>query len=292
MHKSGVILVWFVAIATVGAVLLTSKMLDVRGSWLKVVEKNKAQIEKNTTEIEAREKERQQLLRELTRTMLGWDRYWDAEVNIVNPQTGEIQVALNNNQVLGGENMSPEAAAAQVFYAFQPQTNPANSNVSSFAGAFRFKPNDRTRLVPINPPVAGEVATWKNGVWRMRELVPLNYMNALRDLRDQMVQSEEQFKLKQGHLQDLNRLLAAAKERLEVRVSELLGSDNAPQDELLPVELRKGLVAGLEEEEQERNQEFAETDRLRRELITIYQKQLELIDEVSKLSNQLPKPKS
>ncbi|MCA9003722.1 MAG: hypothetical protein KDA70_00505 [Planctomycetaceae bacterium] len=291
MHKSGVVLVWLVAITTVGAVLLTSKMLDVRGSWLKVVEKNKTQIEKNTTEIEAREKERQQLLRELTRTMLGWDRYWDAEVKINSPQTGEIQVALNNGQVLGGE-MSPEAAATQVFYAFQPQTNPANSNPSSFVGAFRFKPNDRTLLIPVNPPVAGEVATWKNGVWRMRELVPLNYMNTLRDLRDQIVQSDEQYKLKQDHIQDLNRLLAAAKERLEVRVSELIGSDNAPQDELLPVELRKGLVAGLEEEEQERNQEFAETDRLRRELITIYQKQLELIDEVSKLSNQLPKPKS
>jgi len=291
MHKSGVILVWFVAIATVGAVLLTSKMLDVRGSWLKVVEKNKTQIEKNTTEIEAREKERQQLLRDLTRTMLGWDRYWDANVNILSPQTGEIQVALNNNQALGGE-MSPEAAAAQVFYAFQPQTNPANSNVSSFVGAFRFKPNDRTILVPINPPVPEEVATWKNGSWRLRELVPLNYMNTLRDLRDELVQSEEEHKLKQDHIQDLNRLLAAAKERLEVRVSELIGSDNAPQDEVLPVELRKGLVAGLEEEEQERNQEFAETDRLRRELIKIYQKQLELIDEVSKLSNQLPQPKS
>ena len=55
MHKSGVILVWFVAIATVGAVLLTSKMLDVRGSWLRVVEKNKTQIQKNASEIEAKE---------------------------------------------------------------------------------------------------------------------------------------------------------------------------------------------------------------------------------------------
>ena len=71
MHKSGVILVWFVAIATVGAVLLTSKMLDVRGSWLRVVEKNKTQIQKNASEIEAKEKEREKLLGELTRTMLG-----------------------------------------------------------------------------------------------------------------------------------------------------------------------------------------------------------------------------
>lgn len=289
MHKSGVILVWFVAIATVGAVLLTSKMLDVRGSWLKVVEKNKTQIQKNATEIEAKEKEREKLLGELTRTMLGWDRYWDAEVN-VNPQTGEIGVRLNGNQTLGGADMSDAAAASQVFYAFQPDA--AKPGGSSFVGAFRFTPNSRNSLVLVNPPLPGEATTWKNGPWRFRELVPLNYMDTLRSLRDELVQSEEEYKLKQDRIQDLNRLLAAAKERLEARVSELIGSDTAPQDELLPVELRKGLVAGLEEEEQERNQEFAETDQLRRDLIKIYQKQLELIDEVSKLSNQLPKPKS
>ncbi|WP_417378498.1 hypothetical protein [Gimesia sp.] len=289
MHKSGVILVWFVAIATVGAVLLTSKMLDVRGSWLKVVEKNKAQIQKNTAEIDAREKERKELLSELTRTMLGWDRYWDVEVNVASSPAGEIGVRLNGNQQLGGD-MSPEAAAAQVFYAFQPDAGKPGG--SSFVGTFRFAPNSRDSLVLVNPPLPGEVATWKNGSWRLRELVPLNYVNTLRSLRDELVQSEEQYKLKQDHLQDLNRLLAAAKERLEARVSELIGSDTAPQDELLPVELRKGLVAGLEEEEQERNQEFAETDQLRRDLIKVYQKQLQLIDEVSKLSNQLPKPKS
>jgi len=289
MHKSGVILVWFVAIAAVGAVLLTSKMLDVRGSWLKVVEKNKTQIQKNSAEIDAREKERQQLLSELTRTMLGWDRYWDAEVSVENAQTGVVRVRLNNNQALGGD-MPAEAAATQVFYAFQP--DPANPNGSRFVGTFRFAPNTRDALVPVNPPLPGEVATWKNGAWRLRELVPLNYMNTLRSLRDELVQSEEQFQLKQDRLEDLNRLLAAAKERLETRVSELLGSETAPQDEVLPVEVRKGLVAGLEEEEQERNQEFVETDQLRRDLIKIYQKQLELIDEVSKLSNQLPKPKS
>ncbi|QDT89345.1 hypothetical protein [Gimesia algae] len=291
MHKSGVILVWFVAIATVGAVLLTSKMLDVRGSWLKVVEKNKAQIQKNTAEIDARERERKKLLNKLTQVMLGWDRYWDVEVSVKDRQSGEIQVKLNGAQPLGGEGLSATAAASQVFYAFQP-SDAGKPGGSTYVGAFRFAPNSRDALVLINPPQPGEVATWKNGPWRLRELVPLNYTNTLRSLRDQLVQSEEQNKLKQDHLQDLNRLLAAAKERLEARVSELIGSDTAPQDELLPVELRKGLVTGLEEEEQKRNQEFVETDQLRRELIKVYQKQLELIDEVSKLSNQLPKPKS
>ncbi|MCA9016561.1 MAG: hypothetical protein KDA77_14610, partial [Planctomycetaceae bacterium] len=106
-----------------------------------------------------------------------------------------------------------------------------------------------------------------------------------------LVEREQQLKRKQDRIQDLNRLLAAAQERLEARVSELTGSENAPQDEVLPIELRKGLVAGLEEEEQLRNQEFQETDRLRRDLLKVYQKQLDLVQEVSKLTRQLPQQK-
>lgn len=291
MHKSGVILAWFVALAAVGAVLLTSKMLDVRGSWLKSVEKNKVQIQKNEAELKTKEAEGKTLRNNLTQLMLGWDRYWDANVTVANQQTGEIQVNIGGNQGLGSAQQGADPAAQPVVFAFQPDQSKPNG--VSYVGAFRvnaLQPNG-AQLISVTPPQAGEVATWKNGPWRLRALVPPNYISAIRTLRDNLVEREQQLKRKQDRIQDLNRLLAAAQERLETRVSELVGSENAPQDEVLPIELRKGLVVGLEEEEQLRNQEFQETDRLRRDLLNVYQKQLDLVQEVSKLTKQLPKQK-
>ncbi|WP_339732602.1 hypothetical protein [uncultured Gimesia sp.] len=288
MHKSGVILAWFVALVAIGAVLMTSKMLDVRGSWLKTVENNKSKIQKNEADLEAKETENKTLRNDLTRLMLGWDRYWDANVTVANQQTGEIQVNIGGNQGLGSAQQGDDPAAQPVVFAFQPDQN--NPNGVSYVGAFRvnaLEPNG-AQLIAVNPPQDGEVATWKNGVWRLRALVPPNYISTLRTLRDNLVEREQQLTRKKDRIQDLNRLLTSAQERLEVRVSELIGSENAPQDEILPVELRKGLVAGLEEEEKLRNQEFQETDRLRRDLLNVYQKQLDLVQEVSKLTKQLP----
>ncbi len=289
MHKSGVVLVWFVALTAVGAVMLTSKMLDVRGSWLRAVEKNKAQIEKNDTELESKEAENKELRSQLTRLMLGWNRYWDAKVT-VNQQTGEIQLGIGGNQGLGSAQEGDEQVAQAVIFAFQPDPNsPAKV---SYVGAFRvnaLEPNVAL-LIPVTPPQPGEVATWKNGTWRLRALVPSQFISALRTLRDDLVERNQQIKRKEDRIQDLNRLMASAKQRLDARVNELIGSDKAPQDEILPVELRKGLVAGLEEE-QIRNQEFQVTDRLRRDLLNVYQKQRALIDEVSNLTKKLPKEK-
>jgi len=292
MHKSGVALAWIVALAAVGAVLLTSKMLDVRGSWLKTVESNKAKIQKNEADIEAKETENKELRSELTRLMLGWDRYWDANVTVANPQTGEIQVNIGGNQGLGSAKQGEDQVAQPVIFAFQPDQSKPNG--VSYVGAFRVNALEANgaQLISITPPQPGEVATWKNGGWRLRALVPPNYISTLRTLRDDLVEREQQIQRKQDRIQDLNRLLVSAKERLEARVHELIGSDQAPEDDKLPVELRKGLVAGLEEEEQIRNQEFQETDRLRRDLIKVYQKQLELIKQVSNLTKQLTKQKT
>ncbi|MCH9653565.1 MAG: hypothetical protein K0U89_06850 [Planctomycetes bacterium] len=291
MHKSGVVLVWIVALTAVGAVMLTSKMLDVRGSWLKVVEKNKAQIEKNDAELESKEAENKELRSQLTRLMLGWNRYWDAKVTVTNQQTGEIQIDIGGNQGLGSAQEGDEQVAQAVIFAFQPDPN--NPGKVSYVGAFRVNALEANGalLISVTPPQPGEVATWNNGTWRLRALVPSQFISALRALRDDLVERNQQIKRKQDRIQDLNRLMASAKQRLDARVNELIGSDKAPQDEILPVELRKGLVAGLEEEEQIRNQEFQVTDRLRRDLLNVYEKQRALIDEVSNLTKKLPKEK-
>ncbi|QDT27055.1 hypothetical protein [Gimesia panareensis] len=285
MHKSGVVFAWLVVLAAIAAIPLTAKVLAVRSSWLQAVEKNDAQIAKNEAEIEAKSKESKDLRTELTREMLGWDRYWDAQVTVANQQTGEIQIPIGSDNGLG----SADAAAAKpVVFAFQAV--PGQQGSTSYVGAFRVTALDTNRalLKKVTPPESGEAAQWQNGTWRLRALVPPQYISILRTLRDQMVERKQERQRKQDRIQDLNRLLAAAQQRLDARVSELIGSDNAPQGENLPVELRKGLVAGLEEEEQERNQEFLETDRLRRDLLKVFQEQQDLIKEVSQLTRQLP----
>lgn len=291
MHKSGVVFVWLIAVTAVAAVLLTSKMLDVRGSWLKTVENNAEKIQKNEAEIETKEAQNKTLRGDLTRLMLGWDRFWDANVTVANQQTGEIQVNIGGNQGLGSAPQGDNPAAQPIIFAFQPDQSKPNG--VAYVGAFRVSALEAngSQLTPIAPPQPGEVATWKNGGWRLRALVPPNYISILRTLRDDLVEREQQIKRKQDRIQDLNRLLAAAKERLDARVSELIGSENAPQEQALPIELRVGLVAGLEEEEQMRNQEFQETDKLRRDLLKVYKTQQALVQEVSDLTKQLPTKK-
>lgn len=291
MHKSGVVFVWLIAVTAVAAVLLTSKMLDVRGSWLKTVENNAEKIQKNEAEIETKEAQNKTLRGDLTRLMLGWDRFWDANVTVANQQTGEIQVNIGGNQGLGSAPQGDNPAAQPIIFAFQPDQSKPNG--VAYVGAFRVSALEANgaQLTPIAPPQPGEVATWKNGGWRLRALVPPNYISILRTLRDDLVEREQQIKRKQDRIQDLNRLLAAAKERLDARVSELIGSENAPQEQALPIELRVGLVAGLEEEEQMRNQEFQETDKLRRDLLKVYKTQQALVQEVSDLTKQLPTKK-
>lgn len=286
MHKSGVVFAWLVVLAAIAAIPLTAKVLAVRSSWLKAVEKNDVQIAKNEAEIEAKSKESKDLRTELTRVMLGWDRYWDAQVTVANQQTGEIQIPIGTNNGLG--DAQNNEAAKPVVFAFQAA--PGQQGGVNYVGAFRVTALDTNRalLKKVTPPEPGEAAQWQNGTWRLRALVPPQYISTLRTLRDQMVERKQERQRKQDRIQDLNRLLAAAQQRLDARVSELIGSDNAPQGENLPVELRKGLVAGLEEEEQERNQEFQETDRLRRDLLKVFQEQQDLIKEVSQLTRQLP----
>lgn len=286
MHKSGVVFAWLVVLAAIVAVPLTAKVLAVRSSWLQAVEKNSAQIAKNEAEIKAKSEESADLRKRLTRVMLGWDRYWDAAVTVSNQQTGEIQVAIGSNNGLGSTQNAEEAKP--VVFAFQAA--PGQPGGVAYVGAFRVTALEANRalLQKVTPPEAGEAAKWQNGTWRLRALVPPNYITTLRTLRDQLVERKQQLERKQDRIEDLNRLLASAQKRLDARVSELIGSDNAPQEENLPVELRKGLVAGLEEEEQERNEEFQETDQLRRDLLKVYQEQQKLIEDVSKLARQLP----
>lgn len=289
MHKLGIGFAWIVAILAVVAVLFTAKMLDVRGSWLKPVKENQEKIQKNEAEIEAKEAEYKQLSGELTRLMLGWDQFWEPNVIVSDPKIGAIQVDFGNNRgPVIPQQQGGDSVAQPVIFAFQPDPNKPNQ--MDYVGAFRFEVSNTNgpQFVLVNPPQPGEVDTWKNGTWRLRALVPPNYISTLRDLRDNLVEGEQQLKRKEDRIQDLNRLLASAKERLEARVNELIGSDEAPQEETLPIELRKGLVVGLEKEEQLRNQEFQLTDKLRRDLLKVYQKQLDLVEDVSKLTKQLP----
>ncbi|MEQ9069997.1 MAG: hypothetical protein RLO18_24910, partial [Gimesia chilikensis] len=253
MHKSGVVFAWLVVLAAIVAVPLTAKVLAVRSSWLQAVEKNSTQIAKNEAEIKAKSEESADLRKRLTRVMLGWDRYWDAAVTVSNQQTGEIQVAIGSNNGLGSTQNAEEAKP--VVFAFQAA--PGQPGGVAYVGGFRVAALEANSalLQEVTPPAGGVAAQGQNGTWRLRALVPPNYITTLRTLRDQLVERKQQLERKQDRIEDLNRLLASAQKRLDARVSELIGSDNAPQGENLPVELRKGLVAGLEEEEQERNEE-------------------------------------
>ena len=84
-------------------------------------------------------------------------------------------------------------------------------------------------------------------------------------------------------------LVAKSQATLKVRQEELLGFENPPPnaDELDP-EYSKGLVKALEIEQDSRDKELAEVDRLRREVKAAFRTEQKLIERNARLAASLP----
>lgn len=280
MNIWGKVLAWLVVFAGLGASYCTAKLIQVRNSWTAKLTKATKQYEDLAPKVaEARaELERQQ--EELHRSTTFWGPFSDmVPTAVADPAGGKLQINIGKNVGL---------KEGQWLYGFELQ--PDGSSV--YRGDFNVETAlDAQSLMRPNFRVRpDEIATWKAGNWRWRTTIPATTTKLFDDMELALVRADELLAARRATLQVQEKLIAEAKEQRDLRVAELVGGDQLPQDEQLSTEFRKGLVEAVEESEELRNGLLIEVDRLRRELLVLQQDVDRLRAENVQSVGKLPQP--
>jgi hypothetical protein len=284
MHTLGKVLVWLVVLGWIGALALTVKMLDVRNSWTQKLDGLKARNVQNAEQIAQKQAELDNLRSELAQTMLGWDKAW-SNIPVIPNQDGTLTAQIGTNDGFG----LPATAEPPVAYLFV--TNPADGT-SQYVGSFQaaavrenqaaFRPTFRIR--------GNEPQQWQaSGNWRVRAMIPPGFMERFSDLHGSLTLGDQALAGKQQHLQIQQELVEVSKQHLTHRQEELLGYKTPPPGaDRLSEEWTVGLVAAIANEEDRRNEELTELDRLRREVKDAFAQRRTLIEQNAALVRSLP----
>ena len=277
MHVLGKVLLALCILGAAGSVALTAKLVNIRNSWTRRV----AQLEQDNVrmaeELETQRKRRMELRNELLRESLGWGRSWcRANVNALGDGTLAVD-GVGRRQGLGLlEGTTP------VVHVFQPAAGGGMTYVGPFLASAE---ENRSALRPAWKVRPGEAETWTPGTdWQLRTQVPSSFINRFHDLQGQLVNVDQRLAFEQARLTDQNRSLAAAQETLATRMKELQG-DPAEADG--PEEVRLGLIAVLEDRQDQRDTQLTAVDQLRREVFRTNRRLEALLTENRQLASGL-----
>ena len=286
MHTFGKVLVWCVVIGWLAALALTAKTLHVRNSWTEKHDKLKANNVQNAEQIAKLQAEADRLRSDLANTMLGWDKAWS---NIPVQPNGDGTLAAQIGTNLGyGLPATPEKPMAYLFVA-----NPADGT-STYIGAFQAAAvrENQAAFAPVFRLRGNEQQSWPASAnWRVRTMIPPNLVERFSDLHTSFVLADQALASRQQHLQIQQELVQVSQQHLKQRMDELQGYETPPPGaDRLSEEWTIGLIAAIGNEEERRNEELGELDRLRREVKNAYMQQDQLIKDNTALVRSLPGP--
>lgn len=284
MHTLGKVLLWFNVLGAAGACVLTAKMWDVRGSWIKKIDDLQDKAEQNAKQLAEKEQEYLVAENDFKNTMIGWDRYWqgvNAGLTVQGPKAILRTNNLGSAQGLG----SPDPALRP-----EQQPRPDNPSVYAFQGDQQGQNSvyiGEFKVTNLQPGQSDLESTWtlrpndfKNqnpqSPWRFRTMVPAKFLREFVNLRTDLEVTERRLKDKQRALAEQQEQDQEAQQILDIRTAQLQGGGNTP-----------GIVADMESEEEKRNVELAELDRLRREVRDTYLRMTQLIEENAALESKL-----
>lgn len=278
MHIMGKVGVWLVVIAAAASTVLTAKFIQVRNSWTKknvTLQNTYRTLQPKIADLN------EQLARlegDLYRSKELWGGYWNDVPTAVRPQDGAVVVdrgtdqGLRDGMTLYGFEILPDGTSIyrgdfKVVTARQVQT--------------QLQPNWRVR--------PEDVSTWQpNGKWRWRNLVPPGGQPNYDVQVLSIAKADDTLTDRKKKLATEVALEKQAEAQKNLRDAELVGGDQLPKDPALDVEFREGLVAALEQVEEERNQVLRKVDELRRRLRATQQSVDRLQAENLELSQKLP----
>jgi hypothetical protein len=276
MHVSGKIFAFLTVLCGIGALVMSSKAIQVRTRWMEVVQKREAEVKKNDEDIAAREAKLNLTTGELRRTLLPWDRYWSpVPAAVANPATGELQANIGTSAGVK-ENMQLHAFAKLADGSFL------------YAGPFQVKRvNEATcNLEPDWRYRDSEGANWPRGEWRFRTVVPAQYPLRFTQFESEFIRADQLFAERTNELARQQTLLQMAQEHLALRIGEINGFDDL-KGRTLPPEMIDGYLTTLVSDEEARNTLLVEVDSLRRQLLDTNNQISSLLEENSQLQQAL-----
>lgn len=285
MHVLGKVFLWLNFLLCLGAFFFTSRMYEIRNSWLKQSASLEKQYNDGVNTLAQAKNQRANLQADLERTARPWGTYWNGIKVAINP-IGNDQATLTIN--LGTPQLAQldvqGTAVNPVLHAFQPV--PGKPEVQ-YVGEFRVEnlQPGQSMLVPTRLLRPGEVQRWTAGDnWHFRAYIPNSDQALFNSQEIQLMLGLERLNTRQQQLQRLSEMSAQAQKVLKLRVGEIEGfSDLTEKKEVLPPENVQGLLKTIRDEETERNGLAADVQKLREELHDAQKN----FDEIRNLNAQL-----
>ena len=274
MHTMGKVGVWLVVLAALAASVLTSKLIQVRDGWTKKNVTAKDQYRALVPKIAELQAQLSDLEGQKFRALDLWGN-----------SSAPVQTTV---QAQGALVINLGIAEKTVIYGFEVQPN----NSVIYRGDFTVTTanNAQAQLQPNWKVHADDAASWKSGMWRWRNQLPSAYQQNFDKQLLLLGETEEALSDRRQSVAVQTELLAKSQEQLKLREAELVGGEQLSKDPAVDVEFREGLVAGVEQVEEARNQVLTKVDGLRRTLRAVQGK----VDELQKLNveltNKLPQP--
>ena len=272
MNIWGKVLAFLVILLGGGAFVLTTQLLDLRQSWMKLVATNsKALVEAKAATI-AKRQELAKLQAEYDRMMLGWDTYINNVTAGVDAAQGTLGLTVGPPQVAEGKDKDGKPVQP-VVYAFQPGAGGKYEYVGEFraervaVGNSTFKPNWRVR-----PADAAMLKPGPN--WRVRTRIPKSHKLKFDQMSLAFADADERFTNSTNELaKSRDEFAKKIKQALANRENELQGFESYEGDRgKVEDELIDGVLATLVREEEARNTALAQADALRHELNSTIEK--------------------
>ena len=278
MHTLGKVGVWLVVVAALAASTLTSKLIQVRDGWTKKDVAARDQYRAIVPKVDESQEQFRALEGERFRALDLWGNS-SAPVQTAVQAQGVLVIDMGTNSGL---------AEKKVIYGFEVQ--PDRSVI--YRGDFTVMSarDVQAQLQPNWKVHADDAATWKTGLWRWRNQLPSAYQQNFDKQLLLLGETEDALSDRRQSVDVQTKLLAQSQEQLKLREAELVGGEQLSKDPAVDVEFREGLVAGVEQVEEARNQILTKVDALRRKLREVQGHVDELQKRNVELTNKLPQP--
>jgi hypothetical protein len=267
MHLVGKILIGLLAIAAGIGFITGARLVNARGAWMRQLQEAKTKDEKSAQNLVAARQAFEEARADLEREMLRWDRYYS-------PVKGTFDATTNAILVNAGKTLGIQPNSE--LYAFQLNNDGSSTYVGSFNAA-EVQANE-AGLKATFPVRAQDVPSWDGQNFRLRTVIPSSFVSQIANLQGELVKHDELLKKQEKNLATQAELAAAAKEQRETRIAELLGGKG----------IQTGLVAEINQADDQRNASLLRVDDLRRKISQAEAHVKNLVQENNALASSLP----
>jgi hypothetical protein len=281
MNVWGKVLAFLVILAAAGSTFLTAKLVQVRNSWTKKSQSFVADFQTTDKSLKDLQSQFVKLRNTIETAVRDWGYTWAADTQFASQQEGRLQIVAGTGQGI---------AEKMTLHGFELQ--PDGSSIYRGPFIVATAQADRSMVVPTWRVRPVDVATWKPGQWRWRSGAPTAYADRFDDQLVAFAKGDETFGDRRAAVAIQDRLIAESDRQLKLRVAELVGGQELPQDEALSAEFREGLVKPIEDTEDRRNAVLLEIADLRQQVRSAKAAVEKLQAENLQLVQRLPQPQA